>query len=624
MKKVLKIIGIVFGCIIAFVLLILLFLGPIAKVVVQKYDEQIVGRQVEMSKLKINVLRGNARIYDFSIKETDETTDFVTFDTLDVSIRLLKLLKSEVNIPHITLAGPDIRITQHDTVFNFTDIIEHFRKDTTSQTRKSSQSWAVSLQHTDIINGSIEYLDVVRDDSWGINDINITIPGLYFGADRQSEAGIQFAVRQGGTVGITADYTMATNEFSVGVRLDSVATEVGMPFLESMLNVHQIGGTVSANVHADGNLNRPSDTRLSGWVSAENIDVQDSEEQSVMAFDKLYVALGNINLETLHLDLDTVILTNLHARYVVDKDSVNTLTRLLAVTDKQPEVDTSAVVTSDKGSAELAVSTHADNRELYLTLRLLDIQNASASYEDHTMHPLFRYQVKDLGLKGFDLSNHTHNHIKLSARVGKHGRLEGHYKGDLDILNGKESLELLLNKMDVAEFSPFTEKLMAYPLEGGELSMHSLTHLNHSQINSHNRVEIQDMEVGKKIRPSDAPYKAIPLKLGVGLLRSSKGLIVLELPVTGDLKNPKFSFKQIILRAVGKIFLGPLMGIAEKQELTEMMDILHDPELHAQLQHGLDSIAVADSIARMDSIAHMDSIAQTESLVVADSLATVQ
>ena len=48
MKKVKKAIGIVAASLAALVVILLLFAGPIGKRVIQRHDQQIVGRQIEM------------------------------------------------------------------------------------------------------------------------------------------------------------------------------------------------------------------------------------------------------------------------------------------------------------------------------------------------------------------------------------------------------------------------------------------------------------------------------------------------------------------------------------------------------------------------------------------------
>ena len=66
-------------------------------------------------------------------------------------------------------------------------------------------------------------------------------------------------------------------------------------------------------------------------------------------------------------------------------------------------------------------------------------------------------------------------------------------------------------------------------------------------------------------------------------------MILLDVPVTGDANNPKFSFRKVVSRALLKVFFGPLMGLKDRdksiteEELREMEELLgEDSELLGQ------------------------------------------
>ena len=54
-----------------------------------------------------------------------------------------------------------------------------------------------------------------------------------------------------------------------------------------------------------------------------------------------------------------------------------------------------------------------------------------------------------------------------------------------------------------------------------------------------NRIFLDQLTLGDKVDSPDAT--SLPVKLGIALLKDSNGLIELDLPVNGDLRNPEFS-----------------------------------------------------------------------------------
>ena len=74
----------------------------------------------------------------------------------------------------------------------------------------------------------------------------------------------------------------------------------------------------------------------------------------------------------------------------------------------------------------------------------------------------------------------------------------------------------------------------------------------------------------------------MPVRAGVNMLTSAQNKIVLDVPVAGDVTNPKFKLGKVIGRALLKVFFGPLRGVHDKDrtisddELHEMQGLLGD------------------------------------------------
>ena len=616
MKTIYKVLLWILGILLALCLL-LMALSPVAKYVVNNYGEPIVGRSMHAERVFINPLVGSVTISDFVIYEDStcslnpspsrgpEGRPFASFDRLYVRVNLLALPFRHVNVGRITLDNFNGSVVRYPDRFNFTSIIDHFSSDSEEEpapkdTTESSSSWRISLQHIDINDANLTYRDAQHGDEWGICHINVGIPGLYFGGEKQSNAGLTFELPTGGSVGLTAGYRMDNNRYAVTLNLDKVNTDIALPILDDMLNIRGLGAIVSGSVHADGGLDRPDDVRFMGNLRVDQLDLRNDDNRTVLAFDSLRVGLGRINLATMRVALDTITLDGLVANYKVNKDGESTLDRLLkSDAGTVPEVNDTMSLDSDLGEAEIHVESnkHHPSHPLHVTAKLVQINGRKITYEDRSMSPEFEYTVSNIKASAINLTNRGDNDVALRATLGKNGLLDAHFRGGLNLHEGQQTIDANLRNVDVTDFSPFTESLMAYPLENGVLSFRDQTTIFNGDLLSNNRVEIQDMEVGRKKRLSSAPYKAIPLKLGVGLLKSSKGLIVLDLPVTGNINSPKFNLKKVILRVVGKVFLGPLMGVAEKSELNDMMELLDGSELQEDLQLALDSIQSADSLA---------------------------
>ena len=106
MNKALKIVLIILGTFVGIFMLLAAIVSPIAKIVIEKNSKIWTSRQIVMDDLSVNLYTGSVCAEGIVMKEDDDTTDLVRFDTLSVSINYLKLIGKDVDIRHITLVKP--------------------------------------------------------------------------------------------------------------------------------------------------------------------------------------------------------------------------------------------------------------------------------------------------------------------------------------------------------------------------------------------------------------------------------------------------------------------------------------------------------------------------------------
>jgi len=79
-----------------------------------------------------------------------------------------------------------------------------------------------------------------------------------------------------------------------------------------------------------------------------------------------------------------------------------------------------------------------------------------------------------------------------------------------------------------------------------------------------NRFMLNQVKLGEKVESPSA--LDLPLKLALSLLEDENGVINIEVPVTGDLQNPQFSFGAVARNAIaavfGKIVSAPFRALA--------------------------------------------------------------
>ena len=199
MKK--KLLKIIVTIILAVIVSAMIFTPLLARWYINKNGKELIGRNINLEKIKVNYFTFTFRFIGFKLFEKNDTTVFTGFDTLLVDLEPLKLIKSELVVKRLWLINPVSRITKRDTVFNFSDIIDFFSKtDTTTvkDTVSAKSSYKFAFSDIRLINGHITYTDEDINNTTLLENLSFSIPYLSWNQKESSKAGLKFNFINGG------------------------------------------------------------------------------------------------------------------------------------------------------------------------------------------------------------------------------------------------------------------------------------------------------------------------------------------------------------------------------------------------------------------------------------------
>lgn len=583
MNKILKIVG--WGALVIVLLfaLILAVASPIAKYVVNNYGEQIVGRQLHTESVIINPYWGGVTIKEFECKEVNGETNFISFDKLYVQIAYPQLIAQRVKLRRIQLDGFNGQILKSHDKLNFSDIIERFSKNDSVPRDTTPSNWTVALDDIRINNSSIRYRDVVSDKQWKLEDISLRVPGLFFD-NTQTNAGLEFGLPTGGRVGIIAGYRMQSNIYAVKLNLHDVHTDVVLPLVQDYLNISGLGAKLNGSVLVEGSLDNITNIQMKGNLAMNGLSIRDTHDDQIAAMDELRVAINKGDLSTNTFILDTLSIIGITGAYEVH-ETWNTLSRLIK--EKEPEEAETDSIT------EPEPAVNKETKPLVWMAKKVRINAHDLTYHDYSMKNEWEYVIKTLEVEGSNIATNGRNSVTAKATLKSDAQLKADFVGGLDLANQDTRMNLKLTGVQMGDFDALCRNYTGYPLEGGVLSLESHIDVTSGKMDGTNKIVIDHPRVGKKERFSKAPYKNIPVRTGFKILTSAQDMIILDVPVKGDAKSPKFSFRKVIGRALLKVFFGPLMGVNDRdkmineEELKEMQELLRDTDV---------TVAAGDSI----------------------------
>jgi hypothetical protein len=543
------------------VIVVILFISPITKYLIEKYDEKYTGRQIKTGWVYVNPFTGyihisNLRIYETQIDSGLIAADSIFFSSqgLSANFSLLKLLSKNIEITELYLEHPKGSIIQNNKDFNINDLIKKFTPEKTD-TIKSKVHFSI-LKIT-INKGEFYYFEKGIPVEYYIKETNIVSSGLLWNNDT---IGARFAFLSGTDPGI-AKGKFSINFKSLDYRFEAILQNFDLKFIEQYLrdlsNYGNFRGKINAAIKTTGNLKEAENLDVIGKLELSDFHIGNTADDDIASFDKLLIKMHEFAPMNHIYQFDSIILNRPFLKYET-YDYLDNIERMFG----------------KKG--DIITATKADPGHFNLILKIADyvtILSKNFFKSDYKIDKLAVYKGR---LKFNDYALAEEFSVSLDPlyafadSVNKnHKRVDLSFKSDLKpygnilvnlSLNPRDSgdfdMEYHLSKLPVSMFNPYLVTYTSFPLDRGTIEINGKWSVRNSQINSINHLLVLDPRVSKRIRTKDAKW--LPTNLIMFFIRDRGNVIDYEIPVTGNLKNPRFHLKDVILDILGNIFVKPV------------------------------------------------------------------
>jgi hypothetical protein len=607
MKKIFKILLWIAASLMVLVIAILLFISPIAKYVIEKNGEEYTGRQLVLNKLNINLLNGHISLKGFKMMEADKQKAFVSCDTLALDISLGKLLFSSIlDIGYVNISGLTASITQKGEEFNFDDLIEKFTApDTTAPPDTTpAEPFKYYIHNLSLKNGHFFYDDLLLGSRLEVIKADVRCASLAWDEPRMDYS-FSFALQSKGEVDGNFSFVTETMDYLMNVKSRSVNLAMIHPYIKGYMSINAFEGELDSDLKLKGNFNTPSAIAVKGNIAINNILVVDKADKKTLSWTGLKITVDTLNTAQNLYDIMDISLTNPYVLFEMYAKGGNNFYELMN-TGADTSVTSGSVTGPGSATATNPFKMLVDligemTREYIITdynIDKLSITGGTVLYKDYTLDDKFQYELEELELQSSGIRSESEKvTASLHSKLNKLGNLEM-----LATINPKDfkNLELICKIQDapVPDFSPYSKYYVAHPFTNGRVSFTSENKLVNNFLTSNNKLNIKRMEIGKKVKRKDALN--VPVRLAVSLLKDTKGNIKLEVPVEGDLNDPKYKLGKAIWGIVENILVkaatAPFRLLANtfggnEEELKEMRFDYLQTSLSSSQTKTLDKLA---------------------------------
>ncbi len=569
------------------IILILILLPGVAKRYAINHSKELIGRQIEMDKLKLNYFTGIIRITDFKMYETDEKTIFVSFDTLIVNLEPFQYFVDEFVMESFYLKGLKTTVIQYDSTFNFDDLIAFHASEEDTITADTTQAEPFHFQLSNIELKGAEFIfdDRPIDKITPLQDISFFIPYIGWNQEEKSEAGLKFAFKNEGYFESSINVDPIGGEYEAEITIYHLYLNAFQEYAADFANINTIDGIFNSQINITGNIKKAEKSLVSGYAEILDFTMEDQQNKKFLGAKKLDCVLKEVDAANMSFIVDSLILTEPYVYFELDT-ATNNFFEIFNITPEAGDSMEVAEINTDTTASESSDS-------LYYAVNFLQIKEGVVDYTDNLTGEPFDYHLSEITLNADSILS-TSEWIDLYSQMLLNNR--GTLKAEVG-LNPSNPMEIKLDYVitdfQLGDLNIYSRHYMGFPIIYGDMYYKSETEIKNGQLTSENKLVIKNVELGNK---SGGLYK-LPLKFALFLLKDRHGVINLDIPVRGDLNDPKVrvgkiiwnTFKTLIIKVAAKPFdmLSGLLNVDPKDIQSIEFDYM-DTTLTADRQRQLD------------------------------------
>lgn len=531
-----------------------LFISPITKLVVEEYDEKWVGRKITMDWAYVNLFTGYVYFSNLKVYETKSDSVFFSSKSLGVNFSLSKILFKTYEITELTLDQPRGIIIQNHKNLNFSDLIEKF---TPAKTDTILSGVHFNIFNIRISNGEFHYREEVIPVNYFIKEVNFESSGKRWDAD--TIAGT-FSFKSGiGKGDMKGDLTinLKNDNYRYNVVIHKFDLNIIEQYLKDLANYGSFSANIDANLKANGNFNDKQDVTASGVLVINDFHFGKNPEDDYMSFDKFVLAINEMSpLKQIYL-FDSVSLSHPYFKYELYDKSDN-----LATMFGKGGSNVYAVAADHERFnliIEIARYIKAMARNFfqsYYKINRLSIYNGDFKFNDYTLSEKFSVDINPIY---FIADSVDKNHSRVDAWLTSGIQPYGNVTVALSI-NPKDTgdfdMQYHFQKIPAPMFNPYLIFFTSFPLDRGKIELKGDWTVKNGEIKSVNHLLVIDPRVTKRVKNKNTTW--LPLPLIFSFVREYGNVIDYEIPITGNLRNPKFHLKDVLLDVAENIFVKPV------------------------------------------------------------------
>jgi uncharacterized protein involved in outer membrane biogenesis len=418
----------------------------------------------------------------------------------------------------------------------------------------------VTIERFRLEKGSVAFIDQalatptttrIGNLTLAANDLS-TIPGT------TGETAIFLTLNQTGRISGNGSLTLDPLLVKTTLDIHSLQLRDFQPYITEQAKINLTDGSfaLKGNLSVKTPAEATPDISFSGETSIAGLAISDTViGDDLLKWKDLQFNGIEFSSSSSELGIAEIRLEDIYANILVNKDGTTNLASL-AKTPQPGSEETEAPAEKpankpvDHPAGKISEEPSRAASPIKMTIGQIVFHNGQLQFWDRSLKPYYGANLEQLNgtIEGLSSNPESLAVVNLAALLDKQAPLT--ISGKVNPLSPEAfaDVEVQFKDFNLSLLSPYTGKYAGYETDKGKLQFDLRYKIRGSQLESSNKLLLDQFTFGRHVDSPDAT--SLPVKLALALLKDRKGEISLDLPVTGDLDDPKFSVGKVVLQVL--------------------------------------------------------------------------
>ncbi|NWH05540.1 DUF748 domain-containing protein [Desulfobacter latus] len=546
----------------------------------------------------VEVSDGRVTLDKFGLTEQGKKEPLVQFDQLALSGISCNLLKQEAGVGLVTLHKAHVKVNrdkkgrmdlltaieqalktgEDPTAKAATEKPVQIKQAGTQQDKQNAAApvWVATIDKTVLDQCQVQFIDQFPKAPVEVvmKDIGVTVENISTKKGEKSTFKASMTNGNKGKIDLDGTFDISGPGATVNIDANRIDVNTAEPYFTDFLKISISEGYLNTKgtvvvIPAEKKSDPPNIT-YKGQVSLNHFLSKNKVDNTDFFLCKSLYATGmDISVNPMKVEIKEIALTDFYQRAILNKNGRFNYKQIMV---EQPEKTAAATSTTKTRTAPAKHAGMPDVRIDAVTL-----QGGHINFSDYFTTPNFTANMTEIAgsLTGLSSKGNAHADLVLKGVHGGHAPLD--ITGRIDPFKENRFIDLTISfkNIELPRFNVYSRKYLGYEIKKGKLILDLHYNIDRDKLNSSNHVFFDQLTLGRKVDSADAA--SLPLEFAVSLLKNSKGEIDLDLPITGDISDPKFHFGKVVGTVLKNFimgivtapfkFLGGLVGAGSGQDL---------------------------------------------------------